>query len=434
MSSSRNNRIDTTLQIPVSSLARAENRGQRFSFLRSPVWKTSCSFMASIARALANLGLDLVDLPGHGVARGRGRDRSLLNERDPGELASVEGLDGEADDTVEGSLHVLLVLSERASNRGERLRDVNDLVGGMGHVEIIRPARRRGYGYGWQRLQAPTVPVPRRPRGATETYPGGVSTSPEPVRLTADEAAAVLRRAVALDAGLVAPAGADMIEVGVLEQAATEAGVSPDAVRQAVAELRAGALVPVTGASAPGTSRRLMGPRVAADQRVLGLVPEQALDRAGHALQRQLFELRRADTTRALWRRRTDIAASIQRVVDLTGRIKFSSVDAIMVTAVPVGSGGPGASLVRVEADLANLRSVVAASAAVPAGIAWAGGTVVTLATGEPMVLAAASAGGMAAGGVGLSVGRAWYRRQHRQVGELLGWLLDQIGRSPPRA
>ncbi|MDP9389590.1 MAG: hypothetical protein M3Q48_17160, partial [Actinomycetota bacterium] len=168
--------------------------------------------------------------------------------------------------------------------------------------------------------------------------------------------------------------------------------------------------------------------------RVLGLAPEQALDRAGHALQRQLFELRRADTARALWRRRTDIAASIQRVVDLTGRIKFSSVDAIMVTAVPVGSGGPGASLVRVEADLANLRSVVAASAAVPAGIAWAGGTVITLATGEPMVLAAASAGGMAAGGVGLSVGRAWYRRQHRQVGELLGWLLDQIGRSPPRA
>ncbi|MDP9388202.1 MAG: hypothetical protein M3Q48_09920, partial [Actinomycetota bacterium] len=97
-----------------------------------------------------------------------------------------------------------------------------------------------------------------------------MSTSPEPVRLTADEAAAVLRRAVALDAGLVAPAGADMIEVGVLEQAATEAGVSPDAVRQAVAELRAGALVPVTGASAPATSGRLMGPRVAADQRVLG--------------------------------------------------------------------------------------------------------------------------------------------------------------------
>jgi hypothetical protein len=108
----------------------------------------------------------------------------------------------------------------------------------------------------------------------------------------------------------------------------------------------------------------------------------------------------------------------VQRALDLTGRVKLSSVAAITVTAVPIagagrgvdseGTGVPGPSLpslVRVEADLANLRPVVAAGAAVPTGLAWAGGA-------------------------GLAVGRSWYRRQHRQVAELLGWLLDQVGPS----
>jgi hypothetical protein len=132
-----------------------------------------------------------------------------------------------------------------------------------------------------------------------------VSTSHEPVRLTADEAAAVLRRAVELDTGdSLAPSGGELIEVGTLEQAAAEVGLSPVAVPRAVAELRAGALEPVAGTS-PATSTRLVGPRVAAHQRVLGLTPDQ-VERAGRVLQRQLFELRRADMGRALWRQRRD--------------------------------------------------------------------------------------------------------------------------------
>lgn len=264
------------------------------------------------------------------------------------------------------------------------------------------------------------------------------------MRLTADEAAVVLRRAVELDAGeLEAPAGDGLIEVGILEQAAAEVGLSAGAVRQAVAELRAGALDPLAGASARATSGRLVGPRVATEQRVLALTPEQALERAGHALRRQLFELRRADAGRALWRRRSDIAASVQRVLDVTGRIKFSWVDVITVTAVPFAASGPRAdavatattrlsaplpSLVRVEADLANLRPVVAAGAAVPAGVMWAGGTLVALTTGDPIFLVAGGPGGVAAGGAALAIGRSWYRRHHRDVAELLGWLLDQVG------
>lgn len=273
-----------------------------------------------------------------------------------------------------------------------------------------------------------------------------MSASPERVRLTADEVAAVLRRAVELDAGdPTVPSGSELIEVGTLEQAAAEVGLSPDAVRQAVAELRVGALAAGPGRPAPAPARRLVGPPVAADQRVLTLTPEQALDRAGHALRRQLFELRRSEGGRALWRRRTDIASSVQRILDVTGRIKFSSVGSISVTAVPLPGGGRAAavattvregrrsaaplSLVRVEADLANLRPVVAAGAAVPAGVTLTAGTLISLLTGDLAFVVATGAGGVAAGGVGLGVARAWYRRQYGEVAELLGWLLDQVGR-----
>ncbi|HET7489403.1 MAG TPA: hypothetical protein VFJ85_15860 [Acidimicrobiales bacterium] len=240
---------------------------------------------------------------------------------------------------------------------------------------------------------------------------------PERRPLTADEAALVLRRAVELGA-LEQPADADaaLVDVGVLEQAAAEVGVPPDAVRRAAAELWAGALAP-----APA--------RLAVDQRVLPLTAEQALDRAGRVLRKQLFELRRSEAGRARWRRRVDRGARWQRSFDFGGRVKLSSVEVVTVSAVPIG-GAPG-SLLRVEAEPVDRRLVVASGTALPAGFVFAGGAFTALLTGNDAFLVAGAAAGAVAGGLGLGVTASWYRRRRLLVDELMGWLLDRVETGP---
>lgn len=224
----------------------------------------------------------------------------------------------------------------------------------------------------------------------------------------------MLRRAVELGAMEQAPgAEVELVDVAVLEQAAAEVGVPPDAVRRAAAELWAGALAP-----APA--------RWEVDQRVLVLGPDQAMDRAARLLRSQLFELRRTEPGKARWRRRADRSARWQRSFDFGGRVKLSVVEVVDVSAVPIPGDRPGA-LVRVAAQPVDRRPLVAAGGAVPAAAVFAGGALTAAVTGHDAFLVAGAAAGAMAGGMGLGVVGSWYRRQRRLVAELLGWLLDRI-------
>src|SRR5918995_2659393 len=73
---------------------------------------------------------------------------------------------------------------------------------------------------------------------------GVVADTRRQARLTSEEVARVLHRAAEIDAAADGLDGADHYDAAAIEQAAEEVGLSPASVRQAVAELRVGALPP----------------------------------------------------------------------------------------------------------------------------------------------------------------------------------------------
>jgi hypothetical protein len=245
--------------------------------------------------------------------------------------------------------------------------------------------------------------------------------------LSADEVAAILRRAAELeDERGTEGQLPDRIDLTAVEQAASEVGISTEAVRQAYAELQVGGIA----AERPerwGPSE-LFGRDLVAEQRVIRLPIDQARDRIGRLLRQQTFELRRSSENASLWRRREDISASVRRSFDFSKKIKLSDARAITVNLSEVtdGSGRP-ATLVRMVADIGQIRTgTTIATVAAPTGIAAVAGGIGAL-VGEPTVVVAAVAGWLpvTAGAVGL--GRVLYRKEYLKVSEVLGMYLDQL-------
>jgi hypothetical protein len=282
-------------------------------------------------------------------------------------------------------------------------------------------------------------------------------------RLTSDEVAAVLRRAAALDAAAGLGPGDDhdayddgRYDADAVEAAAGEVGVSATAVRQAVAELRVGALAPVdaepvrrgrrlarrnvgtgraggppphttsTPARATGAAadrRRPDASPVVVEQRLVAPPPDAVLALLERRLKRMMFEVRRRGPAEGLYRPRTDLAAKVARKVDLTGRIRLEGVQVIAVHATPAD----GQTLVRVEATMAVSRTnVVAGSAGAGAAVAVAAGFGGALLADPALVVVALPAGGVIAAG-GLRVrGRRW-QRQRDEIAETLAGVLDDL-------
>ena len=256
---------------------------------------------------------------------------------------------------------------------------------------------------------------------------GGVSDARRDVRLTTDEVALVLRRAAELEALAEGPAAGldDRYDADAVEAAATEVGLSPDAVRQAVAELRVGSL-----AQPPEPPRRRLaavtaaGSPLVAEQRVVAVEPRTALAVLDGLMRQQLFEpRRREDGGRTTYRPRFDLAAKLRRKLDFTGSLKLDEVVSVTTTASPSGDG----SLVRIEAQLATSRSTVVGGSA-------AAGAATTLVTGvggallaEPALVVLSFPAGAAIGAGALRVrGRRW-DQVRRDVNDALTLLLDRV-------
>ena len=251
------------------------------------------------------------------------------------------------------------------------------------------------------------------------------------VSLRSDEVAAILRRAAELEDERDAAAGvsSDALDLAAVEQAAGEVGISLESVRQAYAELQVGGLpaeVPVKG-RAGGVE--LIGPSRVSEQRVVALTSDEVRDRIGRLLRQQTFELRRSSGTSSLWRRRDDMSASFKRGFDFSKKIKLTEARAITVqlTEVADRSGNP-ATLVRLEADIGQIRAGTTAAAVVAPTTAAAVAGGIGVLVGEPATLLAAVGiwAPVTAGAVGL--GRFLYRREYHKVSELLGMYLERLG------
>jgi hypothetical protein len=249
---------------------------------------------------------------------------------------------------------------------------------------------------------------------------GGVTDTGRSRRLSGDEVALVLRRAAQIDAADETDGSAGY-EPAAIEEAARDVGLSPAAVRQAVAELRAGALP--DEATDRGRGRAVAGSRVVAEQRLVTSHPDRVHATVDRFMRTQMLELRRRSGDRSLYRQRSDMVASLRRGLDFGGAIKLEGLRTIDVVVTPADER----TLVRIEAELASSRANAVAGGA-------AAGTAVAVTTGltgallaEPALVVGALPLGVAVGGGGVRVAGARWRQRRDDVAEVLASLLDRL-------
>jgi hypothetical protein len=200
----------------------------------------------------------------------------------------------------------------------------------------------------------------------------------------------------------------------VLLEAATEAGLDPDAVRLSLAIERLG----------PPPERRALdrlgGPRRVTVERVVRLDVDTALGRIDDLLQRQ-HQLRRTRSRAEAgeWRRRTGAVGKVQRAAKrASGDVGLAKVAVVEAQASPVDESR---TVVRLAADRADQRTEVLAGGAVTTGVGAvaAGAAAVAL---TPLALVAVPV--VAAAGAGVaSIGR----KQRALLADELDRVLDAV-------
>jgi hypothetical protein len=253
---------------------------------------------------------------------------------------------------------------------------------------------------------------------------GGVTETGRPVRLTSDEVALVLRRAAEIEAAEDASAPALAYDPAAVEEAAREVGLSPTAVRQAVAELRAGVLPAATaGELRPRSRGRALASRRVADQRLVDRPPAVALATVDRFLRTQMFELRRRSGDRSLYRHRADLIAGLRRRLDFAGVIKLEGLTMVDVVVTPADER----TLVRVEAELATSHAnAVAGGAAAGTAVTVLTGLVGAVAGEVGLVIAALPAGALVGAG-SMRVAAARWQQRRDDVAEVVAHLLDRL-------
>ena len=98
-----------------------------------------------------------------------------------------------------------------------------------------------------------------------------------------------------------------------VEEAAQEVGLSPAAVRQAVAELRVGVLPAEPRGRRARRDTRVLSSRRVSDQRLVDRSPAEAQALIDRYLRTQMFEVRRRSGDRSLYRHRADLVAGFEQ-------------------------------------------------------------------------------------------------------------------------
>ncbi|MDP9387825.1 MAG: hypothetical protein M3Q48_07815 [Actinomycetota bacterium] len=231
-------------------------------------------------------------------------------------------------------------------------------------------------------------------------------------RLSGDEAALVFRRAAELEAARQAASRDDALELEAVEAAGREVGLSPTAVREAVAELRArgvpgtpGAAVGLTDADA---ARTVHGPRRSVERSVVDFLEGEVLVR-----ERDLGD-------RTVWVREPGLEAAIERRIEA---VDLRPVRRLVAAVVPVP--GERRTHVRFEVEVAGPSTSLRAG--VPLAAASAGAAAAAFV--EPVAAGGVAAVGLVLAGLGWRSARAARRRAAGHVKQALERFLDWLER-----
>ena len=236
--------------------------------------------------------------------------------------------------------------------------------------------------------------------------------------LDPDAVARVVRRAIEIESG----PEPDGVDARAVVEAAAEAGIDPEAVREAIAWERLG----------PGPARsrfdRVVGGSTVVVDRVIRAPVAELLEQVdawltvGHHLRREVAERVPHDDVDAAtieWAKRDDLAASVQRSVrSMAGGAGLGSVKRVSARLVGIDEQR---SIVRLVVDRRVARNLSLATSGGVGTASVAGGAVAASAVAAPFVIAAGP-GLVIAGGTAIAA-----RRRAGTLERELRRLLDQI-------
>ena len=205
-----------------------------------------------------------------------------------------------------------------------------------------------------------------------------------PARRPIDRAALdrVLARAAELQINAGMPAEGALTEEQLVELG-KEVGLSPEYLRQAVAEERTRVAAPTES----GIMGTLFGPSVASAMRVVPGQPEQVLAALDRWMDKEeCLQVKRRFADRIVWEARRDIVGSIRRGFNIGGRgYHLSRADDVAATVL---HAEPGRALVRLDATLGDARGQrVAGSVGTITGGAAVAGVLAVLGVMLPVAL-----------------------------------------------
>lgn len=233
-----------------------------------------------------------------------------------------------------------------------------------------------------------------------------------PARLDRSALERVLARAAELQAGELDP-GEYIAEERLLD-IAKEVGLAPHHMRQALAEERTRLAVP----EETGTVARFAGVARVIATRVITGTPAEVLAWLDTWMHREeCLAIKRRFPERIIWEEHKGFWTQLRRGMDMGGkRYVLARAHEVAATAVPVDNQR---SLVRLEADLANVRAgrLAGAGASTAVGVV-AGGTLLALGFFPLAAIAPAIIGAVAGYGVA---------RTHRGVAARAQLALEQV-------
>ena len=236
-------------------------------------------------------------------------------------------------------------------------------------------------------------------------------------RLTPGEVQLVLRRAAELERR---PRGGEDEALSPLEveSLAAEVGLSPDAVRQALAEVRAGALQPERP---PGALERVLGSSTIVVERTVRGNAATVQRRVERALQAQLLRKRRDFGARSIWEHAQGFLPSLRRALDWSGTLALGEMRELEVSVVDAGDDR---ATVRFAVDVGALQRRVVGGAAVGTAVGIAAALALTALHGPAPLEWLVAAGATATGSI--SSVRS-YRRQLTSTATALERLCDEL-------
>lgn len=176
----------------------------------------------------------------------------------------------------------------------------------------------------------------------------------------------VLARAAELHSG--SGEGTDLLSDEQILELGKEVGISPDSIRQALAEERSRIIIPAEDT----TVARMFGPALVSATRVVEGTPADVLAGLDLWMQREeCLQVKRRFPERLVWEARRDLVGNIKRGFNIGGR--GYALSRAQDVAATVAGVGPNRVLVRLDADLSNIRSARLRGGAATAGVGAAG-------------------------------------------------------------